>query len=222
MNRLNERGAMNILLLPLIIVLVFLVGALGFGFWAFAGRSDYKNNSDQKVSAAVQEAIGTQKALDAKQAAQDAKKPYDTFIGSAAYGNVTINYPRTWSGYVVQNDRNTSKPISGYFQPSIVPDVNSSQSTYALRVELVQQSYDNVISSFASSLKEGKVTLEPYKLTKVPSVVGSRIEGQINSTKQGVMIALPLRNMTLKVWTESNDFKADLDTAILPNMSFVP
>jgi hypothetical protein len=94
--------------------------------------------------------------------------------------------------------------------------------TFALRVELVQQSYETVLNTFRQQVATSKVTIAPYTLEKVPSVVGSRVEGQITPKKQGTMIILPLRNMTLKIWTESNDFKGDLDTHILPNLSFVP
>lgn len=221
MNRLDQRGAINILLIPLILVVVLFLSALGFGFWAFAGYQDYKNNSDQKAQLAANEAITATQEVDAKKYAEEAKKPLSTFIGAAAFGNVTVHYPKTWSAYVQEKDSG-SKPITAYFQPKYVPDVTEKDNSFALRVELVQQSYDSVVESYGSLLKTNKVTLAPFKLDKVPSVVGSRIEGQITQTKQGSMVVLPLRNMTLKIWTESNDFKADLDTNILPNLTFVP
>jgi hypothetical protein len=221
MNRLSQRGAINILLIPFIMLVVFFLGAAGFGFWAFSQRNHYKNESDQEVSAAVNQAIVTQKKTDAAEYAEQAKKPYDTYIGPSAFGNITVNYPKTWSSYVVESERG-GNPISGYFQPGFVPSVTDVDNTFALRVELVQTSYDTVLSQFKASLSIGKVTIAPYTLPKVPSIVGSRVEGQITPTKQGTMVILPLRNMTLKIWTESNDFKGDLDTHVLPNFSFVP
>jgi hypothetical protein len=219
--RSNQRGAINILLVPLILVGVLFLSAASFGIWAFTGRTDYKDHSDQKVTVAVTQAISATEKSEAVKYAEQAKKPYDTYIGPAAYGNITVNYPKTWSAYVIQKDTGSS-PVNAYFNPNFVPDTVDRESTFALRVELAQQSYDKVVQSYGGLLKTNKVTLEPYKLAKVPSVVGSRIEGQITTNKQGSMIILPLRNMTLKIWTESNDFKADLDTHILPNLSFVP
>lgn len=221
MNRLSERGAINILLIPFIMLILFFFGAVGFGAWAYNERAHYKNESDQEVATAVNKAVADQKKLDAADYAEQAKKPYDTYIGPSAFGNITVNYPKTWSSYVVENDRG-GNPVNGYFQPSVVPNVTDPDNTFALRVELVQTPYDTVVSQFKASLTAGKVTIAPYTLPKVPSIVGSRIEGQITPTKQGTMIVLPLRNMTLKIWTESNDFKGDLDTHILPNFSFVP
>jgi hypothetical protein len=221
MNRLNQRGAMNILLIPFLLLVLFFFGTAGFAFWAFAERGKYKDRSDQEVAVAVQKAIADTQKADALKYDEEAKKPYDTYIGPAAYGNITINYPKTWSAYVLESERG-SNPVNGYFQPKVVPSVTDQDKTFALRTELVQQSYDTVLNSFKSQVLAAKVTLAPYTLEKVPSVVGSRVEGQITPKKQGTMIILPLRNMTLKVWTESNDFKGDLDTHILPNMSFVP
>jgi hypothetical protein len=219
--RIGERGAINILLIPFIMVVFFFFGVVGFAFWAYSGRSHYKNESDQEVAKAVQQAIADTQEADATKYAEEAKKPYETYIGPAAFGNVTVNYPKTWSSYVIENERG-GNPINGYFQPLTVPNVTDQDKTFALRVELVQTSYDTVLNQFKASLQIGKVTVAPYTLAKVPSVVGSRVEGQITPLKQGTMIILPLRNMTLKIWTESNDFKSDLDTHVLPNFSFVP
>jgi hypothetical protein len=221
MDKLNERGAINVLLIPLILIVFFFMGAAGFGIWAFMSRADYKNNSDQKSAVAAAEARETQKAEDEAKYAEDSKKPFDTYIGPAPFGNVTVNYPKTWSAYVIENERATS-PINGYFQPKVVPNTTEPNNSYALRVELVTTDYKTALDQFKVRLDSGKATIKPYTLPKVPSVVGSRIEGQITTTKQGVMIVLPLRNMTLKIWTESNDFKGDLDTNILPNLTFVP
>lgn len=221
MNRLNQRGAINVLLIPLILVVMLFLGSAGFGIWAFTSRADYKNNSDQKADAAAKKATEETQAADAAKFAEEAKKPYETYIGPAQFGNVTVNFPKTWSAYISESER-SSTPISAFFQPKIVPNVTDTNNTFALRVDLLQTTYESALDQFKSKVEQGQVTLVPYTLPKVPSVVGSRVEGQITQRKQGTMIIMPLRNMTLKIWTESNDFKGDLDTHILPNLSFIP
>jgi hypothetical protein len=220
MNRLSQRGAINVLLIPLILLLIFFLGAAGFGIWAFTSRADYKDRSDQKAAAAAAKQEEATQATDALKYAEQEKKPFDTYIGPAAYGNITVNYPKTWSAYVIESGG--GNPIAGYFHPKYVPGITNPNNSYALRVSLVQGAYSSALQQFKSQLAAGTVTIQPYALPKVPSVIGSRIEGQITQKKQGVMIVLPLRNMTLQIWTESNDFKGDLDTNILPNLSFVP
>jgi hypothetical protein len=221
MSKLNNSGAINVLLIPLILVVVLFFGATGFGVWAFTSRSDFKNNSDKKSAAAAAAAREAQQSVDAAKYAEEIKQPYDSYIGPAAFGNITVNYPKTWSAYVIENDRG-STPVTAYFNPKTVPSVTDQDSNFALRVELVTSTYQTVLDAFKPRLDKGVATMQTYTLPKVPSVVGVRVEGQITERKQGTMIVMPLRNMTLKIWTESNDFKGDLDTHVLPNLSFVP
>jgi len=215
----DERGALNALVLPLILLFLFFMGAMGFGLWAFSGRQDFKNNVDQKIAVAVSAAQKDTQASDAKQYAEQAKQPYDTYIGPSAFGNINLKYPRTWSAYVAEDSTN-STPVDGYFHPNFVPDLGNDNNNYALRVQVVQQSYDSVLQQYDGQVTNKQLTVAPYSLPKVPSVVGSRLEGQISDTKQGVMIVLPLRNMTLKIWTTA--YQPDLDNTILPNFSFQP
>lgn len=217
----DQRGAINVLLPPLIILFLFFVAAVGFGFWAFSERQDYKENSDKKVAIAVVQAQKDTQAADAKQYAEEAKKPYDTYIGPSAFGAINLKYPKTWSAYVVESG-DSGNPVDGFFHPNFVPSTNTQNNAFALRVQVTSQSYDNVLQQYSGRVDAKQMTVQPYSLPKVPSIVGSRLEGQITEEKQGVMIVLPLRNMTLKVWTESNNFKADFDNIILPNFTFQP
>ena len=221
MKSLDARGAINILFIPVIVLTLFLFGTGGFAIWAYMGRQDFKNNVDQKVAVAVAAGKQDQQKVDAAAYAEDAKKPFDTYIGPSAFGNITVKYPKTWSAFVTEADT-SSTPLDGYFQPSVVPSISDASSSFALRLQLVQNSYDSVMAQYNGLVQSKQVTVAPYTLAKVPSVVGSRIEGQIKPTKQGTMIVLPLRNLTLEIWTESNNFKADLDNNILPNLSFTP
>src|SRR3990172_3609611 len=112
-------GAASVLVI--VLLLVGLVAAAGFGWWAFGQRPDYKNNFDKKAAEEVAKAKAEQKTQLEKEFAEREKSPYKTFKGSATYGSVTFNYPKTWSGYVEED--NTSSPINGYFFPGIVPAV---------------------------------------------------------------------------------------------------
>lgn len=217
----KQRGYINALVVPLVLFIVLFVAVAGFAAWAFSQRTYYKDNSDKEAAVAADKATKATLAAEAAKYAEEIKKPYETYVGPSAFGNVSITYPKTWSAYVIVNERG-STPITGYFHPKIVPNVGNSANAFALRVELVQNTYDSVLSQYKSYVQSQKATMQPYALPQVPSVVGARVEGQIASGHQGVIVILPLRNLTLKVWTESNDFKADFDTHVLPNLTFVP
>lgn len=220
MKSLGQKGAINGLLISLIFVVLLLFGALGFGYWAFSGRQDYKDNSDQKVTAAVTAAQAQQQATDGKQYAEEAKNPLKKFVGPSDFGSVTASYPKTWSGYVVTNGG--SNPLDAYFQPDVVPSVNDQDNVFALRVQIIQQNYDQVVQQYSSLVQQKVATLSPYSLPKVPSIVGTKVDGTIATNQQGSVVILPLRNVTLKVFTQSQLYVSDFNNIILPNLSFTP
>ena len=221
-NLSGERGSVNSLLLPVIILAILFVGAASFGTWAFMSRQDYKNNSDAKSAVAVAANTKKVQAADAVQYAEAAKSPVKTFMGPEAYGDVRISYPKTWSAYA--ETETSSSPLNAYFHSDYVPAEQKGQ-TYRLRVEIVTAAYSRELSSFNSAIAKGTVTAAAYSLPKVPSVVGTRLSGAIfpgAKTAPGVMILMPLRDKTLKIWTESNDYLKDFDTYVLPEVTFSP
>ncbi|HUC89592.1 MAG TPA: hypothetical protein VMR45_02220 [Patescibacteria group bacterium] len=222
MRTCNQNGFINVLLIPLIVAVVFFIAAISFGVWAYNGRQDYKNHSDKKVAQAVTVAQQATQKVDAAKYAEEAKNPFKTHVGPSAYGGISIQYPKTWSAYVIEHTDNGGVPMNDYFHPDVVPDVADQNNSFALRVQVVTQAYSQVMAQFTGSAQTKKVTVAPYSLPKVPSVIGSRVDGQITSTKQGSMIVLPLRNVTLEISTESDSFENDFNTIILPNIAFSP
>jgi len=215
----RQGGYINALLIPLIIASVLLLGAVIFGAWAFSGRSDYKNHSDLKAAAAASVAVKQTQVADAKKYAEEAKNPLKKFVGPSQYGSVTAMYPKTWSGYVISNQSN---PLNAYFQPDVVPVISAQSNAYALRIQVVAQTYSNMLQSYQTLVSTKKVTVAPFSFAKVPSVVGSRIDGQISVDDQGTVIIVPLRNMSLVVSTESQTFEPDFNNLVLPNFTFSP
>jgi hypothetical protein len=218
---LNERGLLNALLLPLIVVVLLLAGAVGFAFWAYGGRQDYKDNVDAKVNVAVAAAV---KAEDTKKAAAYAeadKYPLKTYSGPSAYGSLQVQYPKTWSAYIIELA--TGDPsVDGYFQPNFVPNTQSSSSTYALHVRVTTQSYATVVQNLQGFVQTGKTTATPFAFSKVPNAIGTSFDGQIGENKQGSLIVVPLRANALEVSTEAAQYADDFNKNILPNLSFSP
>lgn len=223
MNSLNMRaqaGAINILLIPLVMCILLLIGVAGFAYWAYGERQDYKDNVDVKIADAVAEAqhkVSTQKD---KEFAQKEKYPYDTYRGPSAYGSLIVKYPKTWSGYVAT--QNGANPINGYFYPGQVPTATGLGNSFALRVAVVQQTYSAVLQQYQTYVKQGRAKAHAYRSPNVPDVVGTRIDGQIAARKQGSMIVMPYREKTLELWTEDKSFQDDFDNIILKNFSFSP
>lgn len=218
----GEQGSADVLLLSVITLAVLFVGAASFGTWAFMGRQDYKNNVDAKIAVAVTNNKKTVQAEDAAQYAEAAKSPVRVYAGPDSYGSVKVSYPKTWSVY--SEASSTSNPMDVYFHTDYVPSADSKQ-TYQLRVQIVPRSYDRELSSYSGLISKGTVTATAYSLPKVSDVIGSKLSGAIvqgSKDARGVMVLVPLRDKTLKVWTESNDYLNDFNTYVLPELTFSP
>jgi len=211
-----------------IILGFLLICALGFGAWAFSGRQDYKNNSDQKSAAAVVVAI---KAEDVKQLAnynELLKKPYKTYTGPQTFGSITFSYPLTYSAYVDTGDQ--SQPIEGYFHPQVVPGIDSG-TAFALRLELVDTDYSAVLQDVSSQNSDNPPTATAYippKMKKVSNVqAGTLLTGPIGQDQQGnpqngAMLIIPVRDKTMQIYTQSTDYLSDFNNIVLPSLTFSP
>ena len=213
---LDQTGAVSGVLVGLIVTVVLLLGAVIFGAWAFAGQQDYKNNVDQTVATAVEVAeknLSTQKD---NEFLEKEKSPYKTYEGSQLFGSIKFKYPKTWSGVVTTTDRG----ISILMNPGLVS--GDDNATQALSVSVEARSYEDYLRQYDSQLESNELRASAFRLVKVPSVLGTRLDGQIRDGVNGALIALPLRDKTIVIVTESQQYVGDLDNIILPDFVFSP
>lgn len=212
--------------LPTIILFLLLIISLVFGIWAYGQMNDYKTKSDAKAAAAVAAAKKTQEAAIRQQYDDAAKSPYKTFQGSATYGTVTFNYPKTWSAYITSDASNL---INDYFYPGEVPSIDSG-ADFPLHVELLTTDYAQAVQTFSSQVTDGSVTATAYVPPKMKGVAntqpGTRFDGAIAQTdtgsKQGTVIVLKVRDKTLQITSLSAAGVKDLDNIVLPSLTFIP
>lgn len=217
----TPKHGISAVLIALIISVILLIGTIVFAVWAYAGMQDYKLNAQEKIDKAV--AIAEEKTATAKDAefVEKEKIPNKTYTAPATAGDLKIVYPKTWSAYVTQNDTG-SDIVNGYFHPDYVPAPNSG-TDFALRVQVVSRSYDQVLQQYESKARSGKLVISPYRPAKVPnSPLGVRIDGEINTGQQDTMIVLPIRDKTIMVSTESQQFIPDFEKIILENLTYSP
>ena len=221
----NQDGAANGLAISLILAVLLLIGALSFGVWAYMGRQDYKDNTDAKIAAAVKIAKQQESSLKDKQFQEAEKNPLKTYNGPEAYGSIAITYPKTWSAYVDDsaNGSGNGALLDGYFYPGAVPSVTKQGGTFALRFQVLGQSYSQTLQTFNSlQQSDNPPQVVPYALPKVPKIVGIKVSGTLPNEKTGTMVVLPLRSQTLEIWTDGNQFASDFNNIILPNFIFSP
>lgn len=208
------------LIIALVVFIVASMGSSGFAFWAYAQMQDYKNNVDEKVAAAVDETRKTTEETKEKEFEERSKSPYKKYKGPATFGAVEITYPKTWAATV--DEGNSGTPVNGYFHPDFVPGPKSA-TAFALRVEVLEQPYDRVLQSFDGDAKKGAVKVSPYKAPRVQSVLGARVDGEIEKGMIGSAVLLPIRDKTIRIMTLSGQsFGKDFNDVVLKNLIFTP
>lgn len=217
---LDERGMINALLIPLILVTVLLLAISGFAFWAFNSRQEYKNETDKIVATQVQIAKKETETAKDNEFAEKEKQPLKTYQGPPELSSVIIKYPKTWSGYVDDNGSGGAL-VNGYFHPTTVPGTQSG-TAYALRAQIIDRSFSDEVRSFDNQVKKGAAKASSYTNKNVPGVVGLRIDGEIDNKQQGIVILMPAREKTIKIYTQSDQYYNDFENNILPNFSFTP
>lgn len=199
------------------------IAALAFGAWAYQAKQSAQNNVDKSVDTAVSQAKSQQQTTDQANFAQQLKQPYKSFASPSTYGSIKLSYPKNWSVYSDQSS--SSEPINLYFYPDTVPSI-SGDTAYALRLELLTDSYSDQMNGYQTQIQEGSVrakTYVPVKLASNKNVQrGTRLDGTINSGQNDSMILIPVRSQTLKVYTESTDYLDDFNKIVLPSLTFSP
>lgn len=220
----NQKGSVAVITV-IAILSVLVIGLSVFVITTYSTSLDYKNNSDRKAAEAVEAAKDErEKELRAK-FDEEYKKPNLTYRGPSSYGSVSFDYPKTWSAYVEEGG---SELVNGYFYPQVVPSTQSN-AAFALRVEIVNTSYSEVVEQYESVLTDGKLKARafiPPKMDKVGNILpGLRYDGDLGESqtpKNGAMVVIQVRDKTLKLYTESANFLGDFNNIVLPSLTFSP
>lgn len=203
---------------------LLVIGAAGFAFWAFGERQDYKNNTDQKI--AVAEEATRQKTTEEnnKQFAEEAKNPLRPYTGPAEFGSISLQYPKTWSGYV-DTASSGSAAFTALFHPGVVPaqtGKSGSRAAVALKVEVLNREYSTIVKQRESLVRNGELSASAYAFPKQENQIGTKFVGKLSSDLNGTELIVPLRDKTLIVTTETDQYLNDFTTYILPNFNFEP
>ncbi|MDQ2973022.1 MAG: hypothetical protein M3Q79_00890 [bacterium] len=221
MHKRFKSGGISISVLVSIVFGLLFVGASIFAVWSFMGMQDYKNNVQPKIDTAVEIAKQETSTLKDNEFIEKEKLPTLNFRGPDTYGAVSFDYPKTWSAVTAKADQ--TSPLDLTLHPSVVPGSGQDREfSYGLRLEVLNTSYERSVKELDSQIKNAGLVASAFTPVKVPSTVGTRFDGEFVRGKNGVVIMLPLRDKTLKIWTESLDYKKDLLEIIMPSLSFQP
>jgi hypothetical protein len=216
MLKTDQRGEINPLMLPFVVVMVIALGFGIFSVWAYSNYSNEKNNVDVIVAEAVAEANAEQEVELRAEFAEESKSPYKSYTSPTSLGSVKIVYPKSWSAFVDSRESGSVK-LDGFFHPDYVPAENSGV-LFGVRTEIDSSDYTTVIKRFEDDVEDGTVRA---KAVSISGATGTRFDGEIDGDFVGAIVILPLRDRTLKIWTESNDYMSDFNR-VIENLSYSP
>lgn len=213
---MNPRS-LNSLLVPLVIVVLLLFGASVAAIIFYGRYQDASTNLDAQIAAAVEVANAELSAELEADFAERAKDPNEVYKAPAELGSVAVTYPKTWSSHVIEKT-GSGTVLDGYFYPQTVPDTKAD-NRFPTRLQLVSKAYAKEVEAYDRGVEDGELKA---KAVVINGVKGVRFDGAIEREVSGSIVLLPLRDRTLKIWTENSDFLKDFNEIILAKLTFTP
>lgn len=211
--KLDQNGFMNPLVIPLVFSVVILIAASAAAVLYYTKFVEQRDNNQPFIQAAVEKAEITQKTkLNTEFIARE-KEPNKIYTSPSELGSVKLVFPKIWSSYV---EIGGSTDISYLGHPNYVP---ADKVNYALRMSVTKRVFSSEIKSYDSAVKKGELKATAVQ---VSGTTGTRLDGLLKKDQEGSMVIFPLRDKTLRVWTESKEFKGDFDNIVLKGLTFVP
>lgn len=205
----RENGSAKAWMISSISLIVMLVATSIFSVWLFIQYSDQKNNTDDKINAAVAIAEKNQSDADEAKFAQREKEPLRQFVGPDDYGRLTFSYPKTWSAFV-NKDVSKGGTYEAYLNPVVVPPVSAVQQ-FAIRVTIEEKPYDKVLATYDSLVKKGSLKSSSVS---VDGNSGTRLDGAFSKDIRGSAVIYKIRDKTVTIRTDAETFTPDFNALI--------
>ena len=199
----------------LIVVSLLAVLFIGLFIWMWVKWNDASTNVKGKVDVAVAEAKNELQTKLESEFEEKEKYPYKVFTGPTDLGELSFEYPKTWSLYV-QSSANRGGDYAAYLNPGQV-NVVQEDTVMALRVSIKGTLFDQAISEYAEKVRSGDMTLS----TTV--VNGNNVNvytGKMNNEYQGIICVFKLRDKTVILQTDSTSVFSDDFYRILKTVKF--
>lgn len=201
--------AKTLIIAVLSVTLALLAGVF---IWILTDYASVKTDVEGQISTAVAEAEKEQAKQLEKEFAEREKNPYKTFSGPIDYGQLTFEYPRTWSVYVAAA-ATKGGDFNAYFNP-IQVDAIGKETINALRVTIQDKSFDDVSQEYQKAMdkKNSNLTMDAVMIGEEGGITANRYTGTIPGTElSGYIVTFKIRDKTAILQTDSVLFKEDFD-----------
>lgn len=202
------------LIKTIVIIVVSLIALtfIGLSIWMFVQYDDVNTDVQGQINEAVASAKDEQAKKDETEFMEREKYPYKTFSGPADYGQLTFEYPKTWSVYV-DKSASAGGDFNAYFNPGQV-DAVGKETVNALRVTIRDKSFDDVVAEYQRAMdrKDSNLTMESITVNDTSA---NRYTGNIPDTDlNGFIVIFKIRDKTVIMQTDSTLFQKDFDKLI--------
>lgn len=186
-----------------------LVTFIGLFIWKQSQYADARADVEGEIAVAVAAAKDEQALKDEEEFAEREKYPYSTFSGPADYGQLTFEYPRTWSVYVAK-DAASGGDFEAYFNPVQVNTVGNN-TINALRLTIRDKDFEAVAAEYQKDMEKRDANLTMQAVT-VANTAANLYTGTIpGSELSGYIVIFKIRDKTAVLQTDSVLFKEDFD-----------
>lgn len=193
---------------------------IGLFIWMFVNYNNARTNVDGQIAEKVVEAVNENTQKLETEFAEREKYPFQTFAGPADYGELTFEYPKTWSLYIPQDAANGGD-FEAYFNPVEINAI-SNTTIDALRLSIRNVPFDNVISEYQGEIQgeAPNMRLDLITIGKDNNINANLYVGKIPGTEfNGYVTIFKIRDKTVIMQTDSVLFDADYK-AILSSIRF--
>ncbi len=196
----------------IIVVSLIAVTFIGLFIWMLMERNEAQSDLDGKLAVAAAEAKDEQAKKDEAEFLEREKYPYKTFSGPADYGQLTFEYPKTWSLYIAAA-ATAGGDFNAYLNP-IQVDAVGKETINALRVTIRDKSFDEVTQEYQKAMdrKNSNLTMASTTIGANNNITANRYTGTIPGTElSGYIVTFKIRDKTAILQTDSVLFQADYD-----------
>lgn len=174
--------------------------------WMYSQWNTVKTDVDGQIGAAVATAVNEKAEEMENQFIEREKIPYSLFAGPVDYGELSFNYPKTWSVYEAE-DASSGGDYSAYLNPDKVYPIGG-RTVNALRVTIKNQSYDSFVKTYENYVKEGKLSVAVRPINGENANVYT---GELPNTDklQGMVTVFKVRDKTAAIQTDAMIFRDD-------------
>lgn len=196
----------------IIVVSLIAVTFIGLFIWMTVQYNEANDDVQGKIDEAVIIAKDEEATKQQAKFLEEEKYPYKTFAGPIDYGQLTFEYPKTWSVYVAAAATEGGN-FNAYLNP-IQVDAVGKDTINALRVTILNESFDKVTEDYQKEMEKKKtnLTVESVTIGAKENITANRYTGTIPDTDlSGFIVTFKIRDKTAIMQTDSVLFQGEFD-----------